>query len=181
MKEAELDYLWERRDALLHRAELSTRYHRKRERFFALLDKWDKIFTLLFGSAAFVQIISFDKYPLLAFPFVTFAIASLVFDFSENTRKHSDLASHFKMLESAIEAVGQRDFTETDLNTWSARICEIESGEPAIYNLLVRICQNEIARAKGKKADVTAIPFWRAGLANFIPFANDEIKPRHPV
>jgi hypothetical protein len=36
------------------------------------------------------------------------------------------------------------------LNAWNSRIREIESGEPAAYNLLVRICQNEIAR-EGEK------------------------------
>lgn len=113
--DSERQHLWNRRCDILYRAELSTLYHRKRESFFALLDKWDKIFTLLFGSAVFVQLISLDKYPLLALPFAVLTFASLIFDFSENSRRHSELATNFKMLEAAIEATGDRDFDEMDL------------------------------------------------------------------
>jgi hypothetical protein len=178
MTDDEYKHLWDRRCDLLYHAELSTLYHRKRERFFALLDRWDKIFTLLFGTAAFAQIISLDRHPLFGLPFAVLALSSLIFDFSEGARRHGELASSFKMLESTIEAKGQRDFTESDLNTWSARIREIESGETSVYNLLVRICQNELARSRGNKADVTYIPVWRACLAYFIPFSNYEIKQK---
>jgi hypothetical protein len=171
----EYKHLWDRRCDLLYRAELSTLYHRKRERFFALLDRWDKVFTLLFGTAAFAQLVSLDHHPLLALPFLTLALTSLIFDFSESARKHGELASSFK-----IEALGERDYTEPDLNSWAARLREIESGETSVYNLLVRICENEIARARGNKKDVTHIPFWRACLAYVIPFSNVEIKPKHP-
>lgn len=170
------DYLWERRCGILNRAELSTVYHRKRERFFGLLDRWDKILTLLLGSAAFVKIVNMDSHPLYALPFAILAFSSLIFDFSERARRHSELATSFKMLEAAIEAVGERDYAEEQLSAWSARIREIESGEPAVYNLLVRICQNELARARGQKQDVTHISWWRALLAHFLPFANYEIR-----
>ncbi|MBU9614739.1 hypothetical protein KTE96_23675 [Burkholderia multivorans] len=176
MTDVEHKHLWNRRCDLLYRAELSTLYHRKRARFFALLDRWDKIFTLLFGSAAFAQVITLDRNPWLALPFVVLAFASLIFDFSESARRHGELASSFKMLESTIEGTGERDFTESDLNAWSARLREIESGETSAYSLLVRICQNEIARSRGDSADVTYIPFWRACLANVVPFSNYEIK-----
>lgn len=179
MDDDEHKHLWNRRCDIIYRAELSTLYHRKRERFFALLDRWDKIFTLLFGTAAFAQVITLDRQPLLALPFVMLALASLIFDFAESARRHGELASSFKLLESTIEAAGERDFVEPDLNLWSARLREIESGETSVYNLLVRICQNEIARSRGNKGDVTYIPVWRACLAYVVPFSNYEIKSKH--
>jgi hypothetical protein len=102
MSDAEHAYQWKRRDSILYRAELSTLYHRKRGRFLALLDKWGKLFTLLFGSAAFVQLLTVDKHPLLALPFAILAFANLIFDFAECARKHGELASDFKMLEATI-------------------------------------------------------------------------------
>jgi hypothetical protein len=180
MSDAEHAYQWKRRDSILYRAELSTLYHRKRGRFLALLDKWGKLFTLLFGSAAFVQLLTVDKHPLLALPFAILAFANLIFDFAECARKHGELACDFKMLEATIEASGERDFTEDSLNAWSARIREIESGGWPTYTLLLRMCQNEIARAKGKSADITHIPWWRSKLANFIRFSNYEVKTARP-
>ncbi|RQR22554.1 hypothetical protein DIE23_36705 [Burkholderia sp. Bp9143] len=174
--DSQADYLWARRFDILNRAELSTAYHRKRERFFGLLDRWDKILTLLLGSAAFVKLVNMDTHPFYALPFAILAFSSLIFDFSERARRHSELATSFKMLEAAIEAVGERAFTEDQLSAWSARIREIESGEPPVYNLLVRICQNELARARGQAQDVTHISWWRALLAHFLPFANYEIR-----
>lgn len=168
-------HFWDKRSDILYRAELSTLYHRKRENFFTLLDKWDKIFTLLFGSIAFFKIVNLDQHPLWALPFAILSLSSLIFDFSENSRKHGELATKFKLLEAAIEKVGEWNFNQDNLSEWSARIREIESWEPTAYTLLVRLCQNELANAKGIAGDISKIPFYKAWLAHLIPFSNQKI------
>ena len=172
----ELVSLWRKRYNILYRAELSTLYHRKRESFFALLDKWDKVFVLLLGSGAFINLISLEKHPAFAISFVVLSLASLVFDFSERSRKHGELATKFKLLEASIERTGERDWKEVDLNEWSAEIREIESGEPATYTLLVRLCQNEIANARGILGDVSKMRWYEILLAHFLPFSGRKIQ-----
>jgi len=180
MSDQERTYLWNKRCNILYNAEVSTLYHRKRERFFALLDRWDKVFMLLFGSAAFAQLISIERHPLFALPFAVLALASLLFDFADRARKHGELASMFKMLEATIERKGERDFDESDLAIWSSRLRQIESGETAAYVVLVRLCQNEIARAMNNSQDITRIPVWRALLANLCMFQNYRVQQQYP-
>lgn len=180
MSDPEFEYLWRRRDEILYRAELSTVYHRRRERFFTSLDKSDKLFTLLFGSAAFVQVVNTHNYPFLGMPFVIFALCNLVFGFGEIARKHGELASRFKAVEASIERVGPRDFSEDDLNKWSARVREIEFGEPITYVVLLRLCQNELAIIKGHVEDMTDIPWWRRMLANVFSFSDYKTKTKQP-
>jgi hypothetical protein len=169
--------LWNRRESILTRAEFSCSYHRKREQFFALADRWDKVATLVLGAAAFTQITSETVRNWLALPFAIFASASLVFDFSERAKKHADLATRFKMLESEIESKGPRDYEEQDLNNWAARLAEIEAGEPPVYCVVVRLCQNEIAKARGQPRDVYPVKLRHRLFAHVIPFSDAALEP----
>lgn len=169
--------LWDRRESILYRAELSCSYHRKREQFFTLADRWDKVATLVLGAAAFTEIVPEECRNWLALPFAVFASASLVFDFSERAKKHADLATRFKMLESEMEAKGPRDFEEQDLNTWAARLVEIEAGEPPVYCVLVRLCQNEIAKARRQPEDVYPVKWHHRVLAHIVPFSDAALDP----
>ena len=173
-EEQQHDYRWKRRYGILYRAEISTLYHRKRERFFSLLDKWEKVVTLFLGSAAFLDLVGQDKHPIFGL-FAILSLTSLIFDFSEKSKKHGELAAKFKRLEASIEKVGEYP-EEEQINEWSAQLREIESGEPASYNLLVAICQNELANSRGRENEVSQIPFYVSWLANFIPFSNRKIE-----
>lgn len=174
-EQREYEELWNRRELVLYRAELSCSYHRKREQFFTLADRWDKVATLVLGAAAFTQIVPEPIRNWLALPFAMFASASLVFDFSERAKKHADLATRFKMLESEIEAKGQRDYEEQDLNNWTARLVEIEAGEPPVYCVLVRLCQNEIAKARRQPNDVYPVKWYHYLFAHILPFSDAEL------
>jgi len=178
LSDKEFRHLWDRRCDILYRAELSTLYHRRRESFFSLLDRWDKVFVLLLGSAAFVSLLTLDAHPWVAAVFVLLSLSNLVFDFSARARKHGELATKFKLVEAEIERRGERDWNEADLNEWSAKIREVESGEPAVYTLLVQICQNEMANARGDTKHISKVHWYEALLAHLFPFSSRKVQFR---
>lgn len=153
-------FLWEKRHWVKYGAELSALYHRKRERFYDLLDKLTKALAIAFSSAAVAAIMN----PLWVQVFGSFVAISttigLVFGFAEKARRHSDLAAQFVRLEAEIAARGERDFEEDDLSRWEGRLREIEAAEPPTLGALVRLCQNQIARAHGDYEAVCPLSWW---------------------
>ena len=144
------DYLWKRRDVLFHRAQLSSLYHRSRERFFDVADRTSKFATLLSGSAALASITDDGVRVWLLVAVAITSALSLAFAFAERARRHADLATKWTLLEADMERAGEREFTDEMLNDWSARRAEIEATEPPHSRALVKMIQNRIATASGK-------------------------------
>jgi len=117
----EARYLWGRRDAVLQRAQISVLYHRKRERAFDLADRFAKAVAIIGGSAAFAGMEVPGLVKTMAALIAVTSTLSLVFGFSERSRKHSDLAQGFCLLEAAIVQKGERDFTESDVDHWQPK------------------------------------------------------------
>jgi hypothetical protein len=162
----ETDPIWDTRNEALDRASISILYHQKRERFFELADKLSKAATLLLGSATLLKVANKDLVESLAVG-VTFTSAlSLVFSFSERSKKHAELAQGFRMLSSEIMAKGA-NVEEDDANGWMSKILVLEVKEPPALSSLVILCQNELAIAKGAKDYVVAQGFWRRCFCHF--------------
>lgn len=166
------DYLWERRHKILYKAELSTLYHQKRERFFDIADKMAKAISVIGGSVSFGQVIANQSILKWILAAITISSAfSLVMSFSDKSRRHSELARNFKMLQSTILAVGERDFTEEQLTEWYAKAVSLEASEPPSLGSLVILCQNEIARAQGHSELIKSLSLWRRMTAHFLDSA----------
>lgn len=159
------------RDRLLYLTQLSYKYHSKREHFFALADRIDKVATLSLGTVAFTKITSEGVQNNLGWMFGIIAIIALVFNFSDRARKHNDLATEFKLLESKIEEQGVLDLSDESLNKWNAERIRIEIGEPPVLCALVRICQNEMAASKGLVSDIFPLKWHQRLFAYFWPFS----------
>jgi hypothetical protein len=165
------DYLWQRRDAVLQRTELSVLYHRRRERFFDLLDKCAKGIAVIGGSAVLAQLGDELAIQSAAAIITISSTAALVGSFSERARHHADLARSMRELEAAIVARGERDFSEDDLNVWESRERTIEVAEPAALPALVTLCQNQLAIARGHPESVRPLPLTHRLFAHFIAFS----------
>lgn len=113
-------------------------------------------------------------WPVACLVAATWSPVSLVFGLSDRARRHADLARNFRQLESEIVARGERDFTEADIASWSAKERLLETSEPPALGNLVRICQNELAIAQNQAKEVRKVGFFRYLLAHFIdlPLAN---------
>ena len=160
----ESDYLWKSRSDLMHRLEVSVRYHRKRESYFDMLDRWTKAIAIVGGSAALADIGGRETVRWAAAIIATTSTAALVFGFSEKARLHNDLAAQFGVLESSIARRGERGFLENDLNTWNSELRMIETREPPILSTLARICEEENYRARGHST-TDKVPAYRRWFA----------------
>lgn len=147
--EAELDHAFEKRCNALYKAELSALYHQKRERFFELADKLGKAASLIGGSAALWKIGNEDIVAIMA-AFVTASSAlSLVFSFSERSKRHAELAQSFRLVISDILAKSEFDITPADAGLWMSKVCALDAKEPPSLSALTILCQNELAIARG--------------------------------
>ena len=161
----EAGYLWGRRDAILFRAQMSALYHRKRERAFDLADRTGKAIAIIGGSAAFAAIGEALFIKVVAATIAVTSTLSLVFGFSERSRKHSELAQKFCLLEASIVQKGEHDFEEHDVDQWQAEALRIEATDPPALSALVTLCQNELAIARNRPEAVVPVKLWRRILA----------------
>lgn len=168
MSQDDADYLWGKRHAVMYRVELSALYHQKRERFFDLMDRLAKVVSMVGGSAALYKIADERALAVIAAAITIAAALSLVMGFSEKARRHAELARNFKQIQADMLRRGERDFTETDVSDWAARIAVLEASEPPALGVLVRICHNEIARAQGANGADRKVGWWRWPLAHLI-------------
>lgn len=164
------DYLWKKRDEILYRAELSCIYHQKRERFFELLDKCGKAISVIGGSAALAKFAGQDIVTVAAALITCTSALSLVFSFSDRSKKHAEFSRNYKALLAEIAATGERDFAESDLSKWESRILTIEGGEPPALTALVVICENQIKMARNDKDSLTKLNWWQRLMAHFWDF-----------
>jgi hypothetical protein len=144
------DWLWNERLFVQYRAELSTLYHRKRERFFALCDRCSKALSLIAGTAAFSSLLPTAEAKAMAGLVVALAtLPGLVMAWGDKARLHADLAQKFIAIEAEIVAAGKSNFTEDQLNTWLAKILAIEAAEPPTLGGLTAVCHNQLSIANG--------------------------------
>ena len=123
----EADSDWIKRHELLFRVRLSSLYHRKRERFFDLLDRWFKFATVVLGAASIARVLDLNPISrdvILAVITMCGAL-SLVFSFSERARRHSDFAKDYGSLESDIVAKGEIDCVLWTLGTWEGKLAQV--------------------------------------------------------
>lgn len=158
-------YLWGKRHSVLYRCELSYLYHRKRERFFALLDRSANIVALIAGSAALSELLPAAGQKAWAGAVVAAAtIPQLMLGWAELARRHSSVAARFKSLEADIVGAGERDFTEEDVKSWDRRVRLIETEEPPALASLVELCQIELQAAVGTTPQ--PMQWWRRWLSH---------------
>lgn len=162
------DYLWGQRHNVKYSAELSSLYHQKRERFFDLFDKLGKAIAVIGSSAVIAKITDPSSLYYLAAAITVTSTLSLVFSFSERARRHSELSAKFKDLLATIAVAGERDFKESDLNAWKAKVLQLEMTEPPALGTLVVLCQNELALARGQTEMVHPVGWFKSRLAHFI-------------
>jgi hypothetical protein len=171
LTDEEFRYLWGKRHNVLYKSELSTLYHRKRERFF---DFWDRVITaiaIIGGSAAYANVGGPDAVKLAAATIAVTSTISLVFAFAARARTHAGLAQRFLELQARIVGRGERDFSESDVNEWESVFATLETQEPPTLSSLVRACQNELARARGDYGKIVPIRFWHRLTMHFFDHA----------
>ncbi|MFA1584731.1 hypothetical protein ABZR37_03860 [Achromobacter ruhlandii] len=159
--------MWEDRWKLLGHLQVSVLYHRKRERFLDLCDKFVKAVAVIAASSAVTPFVTGDALTIVQLIIVVSSTFSLVFDWSDRARRHSDFAVRYAQLERAVVATGTTDFSTDDLKAWSGDLYEIQSGEPAALHGLVQLCHDELDMAKGCKVEPERLSLRRKLMVHF--------------
>jgi hypothetical protein len=108
-------------------------YHQERQRIFELREGVVKATAILAGSIGFSKVADQAVIQWCAVAITFSSAASLVFGFGNKARDSAKRNVEWAQLERDIEAVGEREFTEEQINHWAARCNEIEAGEPALH------------------------------------------------
>lgn len=170
ISEAQADHLWGVRHHALYRCQLSTRYHRRRERFLDWMHRATSAAALIGGSAAFAAATQPAVVRWAALAVAVTSVCALVFGFADKARRHAALAESYKRIEADILRAGDYDFTEAQVNGWRAQLAETEAGEPPVLRALVVLCQNDIAGAASEPQKITDVPWHQRLFAQVIDF-----------
>ncbi len=161
------NWLWEKRFAALHFAYVTYRYHRRRQRFFDLLDKGTKSATVLLGASLLGQTIK-DLLPLVASAISGLGLFALVFGYSDRKQAHKELAEMAIKLAGDIERTAVGEITEAALGKWASEQSAINAKEPPQLKTLVIICEHEQSVSVGAKDHVTQPNWFRRLVADFV-------------
>lgn len=163
MADEEWAYLCNRRHDIRVRVLSNRLYQLERQRIMEQREGIVKVASLVAGSVAFARLANQQVIAACVAVIFVGTSASLVFGWGSKARDAAKRSADWVGLERDIEATGERGFTEADLDRWSARCNEIESGEPAANQTLFERCYLRACQAMGTKpADETIrVPWWR--------------------
>lgn len=129
----------------------SIRYHDYRRAFWAAIDRWSKILTILTGTSVVVTILA-NRSDLSLDMAVAVAILSasdIVLGFGENVNFHNDQYRKYNKLSRRITKVSRAALTEDKIRDFRAERLKIERDERGQIDLLERRCAAEEAVARG--------------------------------
>lgn len=157
--------LWKRRHAVLHLAYVTYRYHRRRERFFDLVDKASNAVTVLLAASLLGQALQ-DRLPLVASVISALGLMNLVFGYGDRKQAHKALAEQAMALVGRIEALPVDEIDDAQAGSWEAGMAQLNAQEPPQLKTLVVLCEREQAEASGNAGHVPLPPLWRRLLAD---------------
>lgn len=154
-------YLWERRYEVKVRALMNRMYYQERQRIFEWREGFIKAASILAGSIAFAKVTDPAIIQWCAAFITAASTLSLVFGYGNKARDSVKRNAEWAQLERDIEQVGERDFTEENINQWFARANDIEAGEPAAHRVLLKRCYERTVETLGGEAKIKLNAFER--------------------
>lgn len=164
--EQRLDACWVLRWGTLRNSWVQVRYHRRRQRFFDLLDKLTKALTVVLGASLMGQYFA-GALPVVATAITSLGLLALIFSYSDRKQQHKELADQAAQLVSAIELVPAGELTPSKVAAWSADYARLCAKAPPPLKTLSLICEREQAQADGHPGHVSMPGFFRRMAANF--------------
>ena len=161
MTDDEYKYLWGRRHNIVIRALSNRIYHQERQKVFEFREGFIKAISICAGSLAFAKISEPDISKWFVALITVLSTFSLVFGYGNKARDSAKRSIEWTQLERDIERIGQRDFTEVNINEWVSRANEIEADEPAVNRILFELCFERANETLGGQADIKLNKFQR--------------------
>lgn len=150
--------LWARRCDALYKSNITARYHRRRQRFFDLIDKCTKAATVLLGASLLGETVK-EYVPLVASSISGMGLLALVFGYGDRKQAHKELAESATQLIAKIEEAPTALLTDALTALWLAEHSRLNSREPPSLKTLVILCEREQATANGHPDHVPS-PHW---------------------
>lgn len=145
----EWNYLWNRRFDLRLRVLMNQLYQQDRQRLFELREGGVKVCSLLAGSAVISRLADPQVITVAAAVIFISTATSLVFGWGAKARDAAKRSAEWSALHRDIDAAGERQFTERQLDSWFGRCNELEAGEPAANQVLLERCYRRAVEALG--------------------------------
>jgi hypothetical protein len=158
--------LWTRRHDVLHRAYVTYRYHRRRERFFDLVDKVSNAVTVLLAASLLGKALE-DQQPLVASVISALGLMNLVFGYGDRKQTHKELAVNAMQIVGRIEQVPIQQLDEQHAGAWEVELAQLNAQEPPQLKTLVVLCEREQAATIGHPDHVPLPPWHKRLLADF--------------
>lgn len=158
---------WVQRHDVLHRACVTLRYHRKRQRFFDLADKLTKAATVLLGASLLGTQLT-KALPLVASAISGLGLLALVFGYGDRKQAHKELAEAAAQLLAKVEAVPLAQMEDAAVREWAADLMRLNMKEPPALKTLVQICEWEQSCAAGHADHVPRPNPIRRLVADFV-------------
>lgn len=158
---------WEQRHELLNWANITYRYHRKRQWFFDTLEKLTQAAVVGAGVAVAGKTVT-DGLPILGGVIAFIGLLALVFGYPEKRQVHKELAQEAMQLVGNIQGTPFDALTEDGLYAWQrARAC-IDLKEPPNLKTLVAKCEWEQAVSEGHPDCAQPVSRWRQAYMHFV-------------
>lgn len=166
-EEDRLDAMWVQRHNTLFQAWVQVRYHRRRQRFFDLLDKATKSATVVLGASLMGQYFK-DLLPWLATGITCLGLLALVFGYGDRKQMHKELAEQAAKLVADIETVTVAQLSFERTAAWAAEYARLVAKAPPPLKSLSLICEREQATFEGNPEHVAKVPFYKRWVASFV-------------
>lgn len=163
----EWKYLHKRYFDLRHRVIANRLYQQEKQSRLETREGVVKVLSLVSGTAALAKIANPVVVGAAAIIIFIGTAASLVFSWGNKARDASKRSTEWASLEKDIDHVGERNFTEQQVNDWLSRCSSIESGEPAPNRALLNICSERTTRILNGTFNEKPTPSWHFII--FIP------------
>ncbi len=164
-------HLYSKREAMLFKFWVQVRYHRRRQRFFDLVDKGTKTVTLLLGATLFgkymnqgdIHILGIDV-PLLNIVgtlISALGLLTLIFGYGDRKQLHKELAEAAANKVAEIEEIPEQNIMPTDTAKWASDYAKFCAKAPPPLKTLTIICEHEQASiGPGENKIKLPPPFW---------------------
>lgn len=159
--------LWDRRCEVLHSANVTYRYHRKRQRFFDLLDKGTKALTVLLGASLLGEAVK-QHLPLVAATISALGLMALVFGYGDRKQSHKECAEAAMQLVAKIEEMPTAGITDNFVALVAADHARQNAKEPPALKTLVILCEREQSTAMGHPHHIPRPNLLKRVFADFI-------------
>jgi len=161
--EALADDVWQQRCALLYKAWVQVRYHRRRQRFFDLVDKGSKAVTLVLGASLFGKHLASLNWVATGISAV--GLMALVFGYGDRKQLHKELAEQAAGLAAVIEERPAPCLSVEDVAAWAGQYARFCAKAPPPLKTLTMLCEREQSAAEGHDKHVKKPAFWRQWLS----------------